>query len=313
MSNSTGLGRYKIKTIAELCGFSPTLLRAWERRYDLLEPERQPSGHRLYTEDDLRVLRQVKQLMDQGRSIGEIAALGRESLLAVPKPTPRVRPAAPAPPPVPSSLSDYKHAILEATTNLNEQAVRQQLDQALTSHSREEVLYGLVTAVANEVGALWATGAASVASEHLLTAVVSARLRAWIEELGQPEPDAPPLLCAGMPDEQHEIGLLAVNYELRKKGHRVVYLGGSLPLEDLERAILQAKPSMVFLSVTREATFEIHRHRLYALASRNPEVTIVVGGSGVARFEADLTQAGIQHWPTFRPLHELNELITVNS
>lgn len=59
-------GRYKIKTIADLAGFSPTLLRAWERRYDILEPERTETGHRLYTEDDLRVLREIKRRLDAG-------------------------------------------------------------------------------------------------------------------------------------------------------------------------------------------------------------------------------------------------------
>ena len=73
---------YKMGTIAELSGFSPELLRAWERRHALLEPERTEGGHRLYTDDDLRVLRRVKSLLDQGRSIGEVAQRGRAALLA---------------------------------------------------------------------------------------------------------------------------------------------------------------------------------------------------------------------------------------
>ena len=76
-------GLYKIKTVAERSGFSANLLRAWERRYDFLEPDRQASGHRLYSEKDLRVLRSVKQLLDQGYSVGEAAAMGREALLTL--------------------------------------------------------------------------------------------------------------------------------------------------------------------------------------------------------------------------------------
>lgn len=75
---------FKISTISELTGFLPTLLRAWERRYKFLEPQRMPGGHRLYTHDDLRVLRKIRDLMDRGLSVGEIANQGRERLLQGP-------------------------------------------------------------------------------------------------------------------------------------------------------------------------------------------------------------------------------------
>ncbi len=74
-------GPYKIGTLSRLTGFSPILLRAWERRFTLLVPERGEGGQRLYTDDDLAVLRRVRGLMDDGRSIGEIARAGRKALL----------------------------------------------------------------------------------------------------------------------------------------------------------------------------------------------------------------------------------------
>lgn len=80
-SNEQQTGVYKIKRLSELTGFLPTLLRAWERRYEFLFPDRLPGGHRLYTEEDYRALRTVKVLLDQGYSVGEAAALGRDRLL----------------------------------------------------------------------------------------------------------------------------------------------------------------------------------------------------------------------------------------
>lgn len=83
MEHSEGpSGPYKMQTFARLTGLSPTILRAWERRHGLLEPVRRESGHRLYTEDDLKVIRRVLQLIQEGRAIGEIAAAGRSALLA---------------------------------------------------------------------------------------------------------------------------------------------------------------------------------------------------------------------------------------
>lgn len=81
MTSQSKQGQYRAKTLAAAAGISANLLRAWERRYPLFEPERRPGGQRLYTEKDLRVLRRIRELLDSGLSIGEAAALGREGLL----------------------------------------------------------------------------------------------------------------------------------------------------------------------------------------------------------------------------------------
>lgn len=98
-------GKYKIKTVSELTGFSATLLRAWERRYDFLTPSRVVGKHRLYTEGDLKVLYQVKELLAAGRSIGEVAVLGRNALL---QPTTISPPKANPQPPGSSIPSDIR-------------------------------------------------------------------------------------------------------------------------------------------------------------------------------------------------------------
>lgn len=79
-------GKYKIRTVASMTSFLPGLLRAWENRYDFLKPDRVHSHHRLYSEDDVQVLLNIRKLLDGGRSIGEVAALGREVLLKMSHP-----------------------------------------------------------------------------------------------------------------------------------------------------------------------------------------------------------------------------------
>jgi DNA-binding transcriptional MerR regulator len=75
-------GQHKIATVSRLTGFSPGLLRAWETRHKLLAPARGPGGQRLYSDEDLALLRRVRTLISEGRSIGEIAAAGRRQILA---------------------------------------------------------------------------------------------------------------------------------------------------------------------------------------------------------------------------------------
>jgi PAS domain S-box-containing protein len=69
---------YKLSTLAKLTGFGVQAIRNWERRYNLLVPQRTAGGHRLYTEHDLAALLRVRELLDKGQSIGEIAAVARQ-------------------------------------------------------------------------------------------------------------------------------------------------------------------------------------------------------------------------------------------
>lgn len=294
-----------------MSGFSPTLLRAWERRYELLEPERQPSGHRLYTEEDLRVLRRIRELMNGGRSIGEIAAIGRETLLVQSGP---VAVASAAPPQEASMpVEQLRAQLLHATLRLDERGVHACLEAAATSQPRYVVLYDVLTPCARELGELWSSGEASVANEHLFSAAVGSLLRRWIQEDAAPPAERPPAVLAAFPDELHDVGLLMVYYELARASIPVVFLGAALPLEDLERACLRLSPGSVFLSVSREALYEVHKARLFELTARQGNgrgVRFVVGGTGVSRAGAELSPAGIELWPIYRPLSELVSLFS---
>ena len=64
-----------IRTVANLTGVNPVTLRAWERRYNLVTPQRTPKGHRLYTEEDVELIRQVLDLLDQGIAISQVKPL----------------------------------------------------------------------------------------------------------------------------------------------------------------------------------------------------------------------------------------------
>lgn len=294
------VGRYKIKTVSELSGFSPTLLRAWELRHALLDPVRQPSGHRLYTDDDVRVLRRVGQLLQQGQSIGEIAALGRESLLA---PLPQLAPESAA------GVEELKRRILACAIALDEPAAREALDTLEGLLPRRRIVLEVVTALARDIGSMWVTGEASVAHEHFLSGLLAERVRSWAALDAGPVVRPQRILCACFPDELHELGLWVLTYELRTQGRSVVCLGSGLPFVELEGAIKTARAHTVCMSVTRQALYQVHRPRFAELVERNPGVRFVVGGAGVAQLEDDLVQTGASAWPAHRSLSELAEMV----
>src|SRR5512142_1560167 len=66
---------YNMKAVEQQTGISAATLRAWERRYALVEPKRTASGYRLYSDRDVALLRWVRQQMDEGLTISRVVAM----------------------------------------------------------------------------------------------------------------------------------------------------------------------------------------------------------------------------------------------
>lgn len=300
---------YKIKTIAALTGFNPTLLRAWERRYNLLLPIRTPTGHRLYTGEDLQVLRRVRTLLDQGRSIGEIVAHGRPSLIQHGLPG---RASAPSPPlaevasaPLPE-LQRLSQQLISDALELNDEAIQRHLDEAFGSVSPVRVVEQVIAPAAREIGRLWSLGMASVASEHLLTSNLQRRLQRLIQ-VEEHRPARHHAVCCGFPEEFHELGTHILTYYLLQFGVRVIHLGAAMPFDELSRVIQQRQPDFVLASVTRAEVLEEHLPDFLALVDKHQgQVRFVLGGSAVDPEKmSHPTRPSLLIWDHRRPLSDL--------
>lgn len=278
---------YKIKTIAELTGFAPELLRAWERRYGLLAPVRTQTGHRLYTAQDLAVLREVRRQLDNGRSIGEVAANGRAGLLRE----------------SPSGLGELRSRALACALQLDAAGLDSMLDEAFAQLGPDRVIEGLIIPTAREVGEMWAAGRATVASEHLQSAVYARRLDA----LRSPQLASEPVyLVSCLEGERHELASRLVAYYLARAGLCPLYMASDLPLSELEGICAARRPAAVLLSVTREAVLVAQLDRLVELAPRLG-TPLVLGGAGVVRHAPRLEAAGVRCWEPGTSLRALAE------
>lgn len=298
-------GPFKMRTIARLTEFSPEVLRAWERRHGLLHPLRGPGGHRLYTEEDLAVLRRVKSLMSEGRSIGEIAGFGREALLdAPPEAQTPVRGAAPAPVYVggdvvaSTELERGVQAIVGAALAMDGPTISRVLDDAFAGTSPEHVIAGLILPAAKEIGDLWMAGRCSVASEHLASGIFVHRLRKMVETAEPANSEWRPVVVACFPDEYHQLGALIAAYWLCRNGLRVSFLGAALPFDDLRSAWQVLEPSATLLSVTRRAVYDLHRLSFRKLLGELPSgMPLFIGGQGAPTEDPGAERMGARIFP----------------
>ena len=71
---------YRIGAVAKLTGISTDTIRAWERRYGVVEPNRGENNNRCYTEAHVSKLISVKRLVDAGQAIGTICRLSDQAV-----------------------------------------------------------------------------------------------------------------------------------------------------------------------------------------------------------------------------------------
>jgi MerR family transcriptional regulator, light-induced transcriptional regulator len=288
----TERGAFKMGTICRMTGLSPVLLRAWERRYGILQPARGPGGHRLYTSDDLRVLRQAQSWIRSGRSIGEVAAMGREALL-------RSEAAGLPTSPNQDILGEQLRRLVHAALDLDAGALNQTLDQVAATVSTEQLFEAVIVPAAREIGDLWESGKCSVASEHLASSIFAHRLRKLLESAGAgPNRNLPVALAACLPEEDHQLGLLMISYFLQRNGVRVLCLGARLPLEDLRHAFRSTGPDAVLLSVTRTATFRKYRPVIgEVIEELDSGSRFYLGGAGAPESDPELEATGLRLTP----------------
>ncbi len=291
-------GLYKMQTFARLTGLAPTTLRAWERRHRLLEPERRDSGHRLYTEEDLRVIRRVQAMLEEGRAIGEVAALGRRALLGVGGP-------ADSPAELNGFLTFRRH-IVEAAREIDSDLLSRTLDRAFSLFSVESVLAKIIQPATHEIGDLWAQGRVPIAGEHLVTAALMARIER-VREIGvEPYAGAPHVMCACLPGERHELGLLVLSLYLARAGFRVSYLGSNLPMSELKTAAARLDVTAVCLSAKRAEVVERCGQELIEIARTwAGRIGVHLGGVGSSPHLKRLSEAGVHVWPRTSSIQDL--------
>jgi DNA-binding transcriptional MerR regulator len=273
---------YPIGTAARLAGIPPETLRIWERRYQFLEPGRSVGGHRLYSEDDVALLRSVKRLVDSGMRIGAVSGMPHDEIRAAAQ---RLGPPETT---VSGAASPLVEEIIAAARSLDERRVAQLLDRPLMLTSGEEVVHTLYLKLLRRAGDLWHAGQLSVGVEHFLEKMVTARILTVLQATPQPV-SGELALCACPPDDRHEVGLFAAALTLKGGGFPVTILGADMPVDDLNAAVASTEPSLLVLAIT-SAMSAATSSATAAMLESGPasQVPLILGGINARAFAANL-------------------------
>jgi DNA-binding transcriptional MerR regulator len=285
----------RIGELGRRVGVSEYVLRAWERRYGLLRPERSPGGYRLYSDADERRVRRMQAHLAAGLSAAEAAraAVNEE------------RPGLPPPAGTGSAdgggLAGRAQDLAQSLDRLDEPGAQAALDRLLAGFTTETVLRDTLLPYLHDLGDRWERGQVSIAGEHFASNLLRGRLASLAQGWGYGHGPRAVLACP--PGEQHDLPLLMFGIVLHRCGWRVEYLGASTPIAELARTAGQAHADVAVLAATVKEHFDGLTGDLARLARQVP---LALAGAGATQALADATGARLL---TADPVTEAQRLL----
>jgi DNA-binding transcriptional MerR regulator len=229
---------FTIKDLENISGIKAHTIRIWEKRYNLLQPKRTETNIRYYTPENLTKLLNIVLLNNNNFKISKIAAMSDETIT------------------LQSRELAFNTAINDEAINTFKLAMFQ-FDKILFNNTYNKLLHkktfreifkDVFVPFLNHIGLLWQTDTLLPAHEHFISNLISQKIQINTEKLQYNINNTNKTYVLFLPENEiHELGLLYLNYELVLRGHHTIYLGQSLPLNNLNY-FLESEREICFIS-----------------------------------------------------------------
>ncbi|MFK3937928.1 MerR family transcriptional regulator [Alkalihalobacillus sp. NPDC078783] len=261
-------GKYNIKAISTRLGIQPGTLRAWERRYKVIQPTRNAAGHRLYSEQQLHVLHWLIEKVNQGFTIGQAVEWFEMDKKQTNQAT--------------VEKEDFTYQLAcemkQALLQFNEYEASQLLNKAFSLYSIEKVAQDILGVIYQDVKALKETNQITAAHEFVTSSFVETKIKHLM--LTFPIDGRYPRVVTWLYGEEKHNSLqwLLFALFLRQKGMEVINLGEGISLDDVETMIREVKPGIC-------VTFYQSHDQIESVSSLNrtleklfPRMELAIGG-----------------------------------
>jgi DNA-binding transcriptional MerR regulator len=230
---------FSIKDLENLSGIKAHTIRIWEKRYDILQPMRTETNIRLYDLASLQKLLNITLLHDYGYKISKIATYPQDKIPSL------VREIISNKNAKNHAISDFKMAMM----NFDQELFFTTYNWLIAEKSFKEIFHQVFIPLMNELGLLWQSDTITPAHEHFISYLIKQKLLVNTEKLQvlkQTKTDKVFVLSLPM-NEIHELGLMYLHYEILLNGYKSIYLGESMPIENL-RDLKKHFSSIVFVT-----------------------------------------------------------------
>ena len=216
---------FTIKDLENISGIKAHTIRIWEKRYNLLVPRRTTTNIRYYSNENLQKLLNIVLLNNNNFKISKIAKMSDEELI------------------LQSRELAFKNDINDEAINSFKLSMFQ-FDKVLfnTTYNKllekktfREIFKEVFVPFLNHIGLLWQTDTLLPAHEHFVSNIIAQKIQINTEKIQYNISNSTKTYVLFLPENEiHELGLLYLNYELVLRGNHTIYLGRSLPLNNLD-------------------------------------------------------------------------------
>ncbi|WP_108425745.1 MerR family transcriptional regulator [Flagellimonas amoyensis] len=216
---------FSIRDMENLSGIKAHTIRIWEKRYNLFDPERTDTNIRTYSLASLQKLLNVTLLYNNGYKISKIAKLEDSKIPALVKE-------------IVAKNSEKSHALNSlklAMLNFDQSLFLKTYNNLMEDRTFTDIFNKVFIPLLNELGLLWQTNTISPAHEHFISNLIKQKIYIHTEQLQIEEPTRKDkVYVLFLPENEiHEIGLLYINYQIALRGYKTIYLGQTMPIENL--------------------------------------------------------------------------------
>lgn len=288
------MSTYSIRDLEQLSGIKAHTLRIWEQRYAIISPQRTDTNIRTYDDQDLKLVLNISLLKDHGYKISEISKLSPDELYKeVIKVSDRQ-----------VTYPDQIHALTLSMLDLDEDRFEKIINSNISQFGFENTMINIIYPFLNRIGTLWVTASIGPAQEHFITNLIRQKLIVAIDGQRNPQATGKKYLLFLPEGEFHEISLLFANYIIRARSHKVIYLGQSLPFEELVFAYERHKPEFLFTVLTSHPSNHEVQPFVNRLATTFSDSQILLTGYQVVGQDIDSPD-------NTRIINHINELIRI--
>ncbi|WP_411954274.1 MerR family transcriptional regulator [Alkalibacillus sp. S2W] len=278
---------YSIKKVAELTGIPTVTIRAWENRYHIVSPSRSEGGHRIYSDEDVQLLKWLKYKTEfENYKISDAVRLWEEQDGEI---TPVYNTQN-------SQYSDTIYKLYNHLTGFNTKEANDTINLAFSQYDYEDVIHHIFVPILHQIGDEWEKGTLSVAQEHFASEFIMQRCTEFLRIL--PIDHSLPKALAFTPEnELHHIGLLMFSLFLRKQGMEVLYLGANTPIDHVTHVLESNDIKLIVTSLTYPDDEQLSKLKegIEEFIHHYPELEIAIGGAGISSNTMPLSSDRLHH------------------
>ncbi|TDL34711.1 MerR family transcriptional regulator [Jeotgalibacillus sp. S-D1] len=274
-------GKYNIKAVSTMLGIQPGTMRAWERRYNVIAPVRNESGHRLYTDRQVRQLKWLVGKINAGFTISQAVALMDQEDIAEQEDSK-------------DRISSFQDDLIDCLLQFDENKAHDLINQAFSIYTIDKVLIDILGTVLIRIGYLWEKGQITTAHEHFATSVLRSRIGILMHSFPH-NGILPKVVAVCAPGEWHELGLLIFTLYVRRKGYEVIYLGTSIKEGDINVVLDTVDPKFLFLSCTMIENLPKVLNLIDELKTEHSNLSIGIGGFAIDQMTSAEQKNYLEH------------------